>query len=87
VVSEAAEETVEQRITQIHKAQAKRFEEKMQQIIKSGDDKAEPNRWLQRVGWAQHLQGLNKAKLRGLIKAVGRRRQRCSGCVRVWNGL
>ncbi|KAM7192758.1 hypothetical protein V8F33_008219 [Rhypophila sp. PSN 637] len=63
-VASASEETIEQRITQIHKAQANKFEEKKQQIIQAGDEKAEPNPWLRRVGWAEHLKGLDKERLR-----------------------
>ena len=69
-VAEAAEDPVEQRITQIHEAQARRFKERVKQTIKAGDDKAEPNPWLQRVGWAQHLQGLDKARLRETVGPV-----------------
>jgi uncharacterized C2H2 Zn-finger protein len=69
-IAEAVEDTVEQRITQIHQMQAKRFEEKQQQIIKAGDDKAEPNPWLRRVGWAEHLQGLDRARLRESVGPV-----------------
>ena len=88
-VAEAAEDPVEQRITQIHEAQARRFKERVKQTIKAGDDKAEPNPWLQRVGWAQHLQGLDKARLRetvGPVKEDEAVLQRmCEGLERVLN--
>ncbi|KAK4206214.1 hypothetical protein QBC37DRAFT_445140 [Rhypophila decipiens] len=70
-VVSASEETVEQRITQIHKAQAKKLEEKKQQIIQAGDEKAEPNPWLRRVGWAEHLQGLDRERLRESMGPIG----------------
>ncbi|KAM7210717.1 hypothetical protein V8F06_013895 [Rhypophila decipiens] len=70
-VISAPEETVEQRITQIHKAQANKFEEKKQQIIQAGDEKAEPNPWLRRVGWAEHLQGLDRERLRESMGPIG----------------
>ncbi|KAK4444177.1 hypothetical protein QBC34DRAFT_487938 [Podospora aff. communis PSN243] len=68
---ETVEESPEQRFARIHRAQAHRFDTKRRQIIEVGDDKAEPNRWLRRVGWAQHLQGLNRAKLQGSMERVG----------------
>ena len=67
-------ETVEQRLTQIHKAQVKRFEEKKQQMIQAGDEKAEPNPWLRRVGWAEHLRGLDSGSAaisRVRLKSMG----------------
>ncbi|KAM7188699.1 Protein of unknown function (DUF3505) domain containing protein [Rhypophila sp. PSN 637] len=70
-VISAPEETVEQRITQIHKAQAKKFEEKKQQIVQVGNEKAEPNPWLRRVGWAEHLQGLDRERLRESMRPIG----------------
>ncbi|KAM7182574.1 hypothetical protein V8F33_014207 [Rhypophila sp. PSN 637] len=61
----------DRRITQIHKAQANKFEEKKQQIIQAGDEKAEPNPWLRRVGWAEHLKGLDKERLRESMGPIG----------------
>lgn len=70
-VVSASEDTVEQRITQMHKAQAKKFEEKKQQFIQAADEKAEPNPWLRRVGWAEHLNGLDREKLREFMRPIG----------------
>ncbi|KAK4441880.1 hypothetical protein QBC34DRAFT_457824 [Podospora aff. communis PSN243] len=86
---ETVEESPEQRFARIHRAQAHRFDTKRRQIIKVRDNKAEPNRWLRRVGWAQHLQGLNRAKLQGSMERVGEDKavlqRMCASLERVMN--
>jgi hypothetical protein len=38
--------------------------------IKATDESREPNPWLRRVGWARHLSGLERTKLRALVRPV-----------------
>ena len=37
------------------------------ELVQVADEKKEPNAWLERAGWAGHLQGLASDKLRGLL--------------------
>lgn len=48
-----------------------RFEETKRQLIKAGDEKAEPSPWLRRTGWDVHLKGLDAVMLRDLIRPIG----------------
>jgi hypothetical protein len=41
------------------------------QAIEARDDKAELNAWLNRVGWAEHLTGLDRGRLRGSVEPSG----------------
>ena len=59
----AAEDMIE-RIKRIYGNQVKRFEIRREDLIKVADDKNESNAWLNRVGWAQHLEKLDPATLR-----------------------
>lgn len=63
-------ETIDQRIIRLHKTQAERFEQRGQELIRAGDQKAEPNSWLGRVGWAEHLKGLDADRLRNSIRPI-----------------
>ncbi|KAK3935637.1 hypothetical protein QBC46DRAFT_461975 [Diplogelasinospora grovesii] len=71
VEASTAVETIEQRVTRVHQAQAARFEAKKKQLVQAGDEKAEPSPWLRRVGWAGHLQGLDQDRLRSSVAAIG----------------
>ncbi|KAK4118462.1 hypothetical protein N657DRAFT_583588, partial [Parathielavia appendiculata] len=63
-------ETLDQRLERMHGAQVARFQAR-RRGIEDGNDKAEPNRWLQRVGWAGHLAGLDRGRLGGSVEAIG----------------
>jgi hypothetical protein len=42
-------------LIRIHQTQADRLEGTIRQAVEAGDEKTEPNPWLRRVGWAEHL--------------------------------
>ncbi|KAK3304929.1 uncharacterized protein B0T15DRAFT_495343 [Chaetomium strumarium] len=39
--------------------------------VEPGDEKTEPNAWLDTVGWAAHLAGLDRDRLRGSVAPIG----------------
>ena len=49
-------------------AALRKAEEKERQCIKEVDEAREPNPWLRRVGWAAHLAGLDRPKIRGWVE-------------------
>ncbi|KAL7940340.1 hypothetical protein V8C42DRAFT_356318 [Trichoderma barbatum] len=59
-----AAEDMAKRIRQMHRSQEEKLEKKRQARIRVADEKKEPNPWLERTGWARHLEGLNPEKLR-----------------------
>jgi hypothetical protein len=65
-----AVETDKQRLLHIHQTQANRFA-KTQKVIEAADEKTEPSLWLRRVGWVEHLKGLDKKALQLLIRPIG----------------
>jgi superfamily II DNA helicase RecQ len=65
-VQTTAWEQVQQRITEGFQ----KVEEVHQQKIKATDESREPNPWLRRVGWVQHLSGLDRTKLVELVGPV-----------------
>ncbi|MDB5910917.1 MAG: hypothetical protein JWP34_5031, partial [Massilia sp.] len=67
--SSEAGETIEQRLVRVHQEQVARFFARVSQI-QVPDEKNEPNPWLRRVGWAEHLQGLDREQLRTSIRPV-----------------
>ena len=67
--STQAEDIVE-RIKRIHRGQIERFETRSEDLIKIANDKTEPNAWLDRVGWAQHLGELDRKQLRELKSPI-----------------
>ena len=38
--------------------------------IKATDESKEPNPWLRRTGWARHLEGFDRVKIRDLVRPV-----------------
>ncbi|KAM7210794.1 hypothetical protein V8F06_013819, partial [Rhypophila decipiens] len=50
----------------------------------AGDEKAEPNPWLRRVGWAEHLKGLDKERLRESMGPIGEHEATLQ---RMWDSL
>ncbi|OBS17259.1 hypothetical protein FPOA_12224 [Fusarium poae] len=49
----------------------KQFEQEEKECIKAADAKTDANAWLERVGWADHLQGLDPEAMRQLTDPVG----------------
>ncbi|KAK4117940.1 hypothetical protein N657DRAFT_555427, partial [Parathielavia appendiculata] len=76
-------ETLEEQLARIHTAQAGRFKAR-KRAIKAGDEKAEPNAWLNRVGWAEHLAGLDRDRLRGSVEPIGDDE---AGLKRMWESM
>lgn len=56
---------VTKRIQQIHQAQEEKFRKKSRAKIWVANEKTEPNPWVERAGWARHLEGLSPERLRG----------------------
>ncbi|KDN70413.1 hypothetical protein CSUB01_11679 [Colletotrichum sublineola] len=54
----------------MHEEQEKKFEASTRDEVVGLDEKAEPNPWLYRVGWAKDLQGLSKTKLEGTTRPI-----------------
>ena len=48
-----------------------RVEEISQRKIEATDESREPNPWLRRTGWARHLGGFDRVKMRDLVRPVG----------------
>src|SRR3569833_2820161 len=67
---EAAEDVVA-RIKRIHQEQTAKFEAAGKELIRVADEKKEPNAWVERTGWAQHLRGLDPDRLRAAAGSVG----------------
>lgn len=57
-------EDLAEKIARIHQAQANRFEAGKKGTIQVANDKTEPNGWVRRVGWDDHLSGLDPDRLR-----------------------
>lgn len=57
-------EDIAKRIEQMHQAQEEKFRKKTQARIRVANEKKEPNPWIERTGWARHLEGLSLEKLR-----------------------
>ena len=68
--AEAAEETAEQRIMRAHEAQMARMKRKKKELIRAGDERKEPNPWLNRAGWVEHLKGLDAARLQDSTRPI-----------------
>jgi superfamily II DNA helicase RecQ len=66
-----AVETPIQRMIRISEQQTQRFRQTQRTKIEVADSKLEPSQWLPRVGWAVHLQGLDRQKLLGSIAPIG----------------
>lgn len=67
---QAARETGAQRIIQAAEQQRQRFRQAQRAKIEVADAKLEPSQWLPRVGWAVHLQGLDRHELIRSIEPV-----------------
>lgn len=59
-----------QHVAQIHRAQVGRFDARSEDTVKVADDKTEPSGWLDRTGWAQHLDGSDKPRLRETMRPI-----------------
>jgi len=57
-------------IQRIHEEDKAWWEEEVKETIQAGDDKWEANAWVHRTGWAVHLQGVEKDKLRATMHPV-----------------
>jgi hypothetical protein len=53
------------------KQKQEQFEREDKECIKAADAKTDANAWLERVGWANHLQGLDPEAMRQLMDPVG----------------
>lgn len=83
-VTARMKEVEDQKIMQAHQTQAKRFEARRKQAIQMGDEKAEPNAWLERVGWAEHLKGLDPDVMRATVGPI---HEDETGLRRMWESL
>jgi RecQ family ATP-dependent DNA helicase len=54
-----------------HQEQAALFKTAGMEMIRVADDKKEPNPWLTRAGWAEHLRGLSPDRLREAAGPIG----------------
>jgi hypothetical protein len=68
---EAAEEDGVQRAVRMHREQARRFAAAGREAVRVADDRNEPNAWVERTGWAQHLRGLDPDRLRTTVQPIG----------------
>ncbi|PWI64632.1 hypothetical protein PCL_09489 [Purpureocillium lilacinum] len=59
-----------QHVQQIHRGQAKKFNTRREEKVKVANDKTEPSAWLDRTGWAQHLEGSDKPRLRETMRPI-----------------
>ena len=59
------------RIKRIHQHQVDRFERRTEDQVRGASDNAQGRVWVSHVGWAQHLAGLDRARLRATRKLVG----------------
>ncbi len=60
----APDEDPVERVKRLHREQVTRFKAKAVGKVQVGDDKTEPNGWLERTGWAKHLKELDVDMLR-----------------------
>lgn len=54
----------------IHKEDEEAFESEAKAMIRAGDDKWEADSWLNRTGWAVHLRGMDKDRLRATMEPI-----------------
>ncbi|KAK5989588.1 hypothetical protein PT974_01671 [Cladobotryum mycophilum] len=80
----ATGESTMERITRIHQEQAERFEASTKEAIRVGNEKMEPNAWLDRVGWAAHLQRLDPIELQ---EATGPIQEHEAVLQKLWESL
>src|SRR5205814_8344523 len=68
-MEEGPEEDMDPRVRRIFESQLAGFAAD-EEMIRAAEEKLEPNLWLRRVGWAVHLQGLDRDRLRESIKSI-----------------
>jgi superfamily II DNA helicase RecQ len=61
---------MEQSVQQAFEQQQQVYLRGEEDLVRAEDEKYEPNPWLRRVGWAQHLQGLDKDRLQASIRPI-----------------
>ncbi|KAG8664705.1 uncharacterized protein FPOAC1_013485 [Fusarium poae] len=67
----ADEAAMMERTVRAMKQKQEQFEREDKECIKAADAKTDANAWLERVGWADHLQGLDPEAMRQLTDPVG----------------
>nr|CEG03714.1 unnamed protein product [Fusarium acuminatum CS5907] len=67
----ADEAAMMERTVRAMKQKQEQFEREDKECIKAADTKTDANAWLERVGWADHLQGLDPEAMRQLTDPVG----------------
>ena len=77
-------ETDEQRVWRIAEQEIQRFDEAQEAEVQEAGQKDEPNLWLRRVGWATHVEGLDRERL---IQAVGPIQSDEQGLRRMWESF
>lgn len=66
----ATVEEIVERARRIYSSQGERFETEAEDAIRVAYDKTEPNGWVSHVGWAAHLEGFKRDKLRETMAPV-----------------
>jgi hypothetical protein len=69
---EREEEDVFSRVRKITVAGIERVQKKRREKIKVTDESKEPNLWLRRVGWVEHLEGKERPRLLASIQSVSK---------------
>jgi superfamily II DNA helicase RecQ len=69
-VTEGPVEDILNRVRRITAAGLDRVQKRRREVIVAGDQSREPNLWLRRVGWDQHLAGIDRPALLASIQAV-----------------
>ncbi|OBS16737.1 hypothetical protein FPOA_12677 [Fusarium poae] len=67
----ADEAAMMERTVRAMEQKQEQFEREDRECIKAADAKTDANAWLERVGWADHLQGLDPEAMRQLTDPVG----------------
>ncbi|KAK4155073.1 hypothetical protein C8A00DRAFT_42226 [Chaetomidium leptoderma] len=60
-----------ERVKRMHQEQVIRFRSAGKEMIQGADEKREPNAWVKRAGWAEHLRGLCPDRLREAAGPIG----------------
>lgn len=63
VAEEAASQQATETLRRLRQKHAEQVRASHDDLIRAANDKLEPNPWLQRVGWAEHLRGLRISQL------------------------
>ncbi|KJZ69027.1 hypothetical protein HIM_11586 [Hirsutella minnesotensis 3608] len=55
----------------IHRDDEEAFESEVKARVQSIDDKWEAQTWLNRCGWSRHLDGIDRGRLRDIVRSIG----------------